>query len=236
MDLNEALRILIDKGMLVEKKYRTTPEERKRTKDSWYDTYGGGTIEEKTRKIIEEFGLNDYLTNVSFGERSVDVYYTENKTLNYIINRLEPRFSFEIRTYDNKDYMKFFFDVDERLVRDKLEPDEAIADALYRKFGVPKDLLTWNKYSLSYYSITNNYDKVEYFIEDKQYDGIHDLNFNDFKETVSKAFKWAKSEENRVQYITNRYGREKQIDEYYAKFRQICKILSKELNRKRGKL
>ncbi len=157
MNLNEALRILIDEGMLVEKKYRTTPEERQRSKNSWYDTYGGGTIEEKTQKIIEEFELGEYLTKVSYGERSVDIYYTENKTLNYLIDKLEERFSFETRTYNSSKYMKFVFDVDSKLVRDN-------------------------------------------------------------------------------QYITNQYGFEKQIKEYYAKFRQICKILSKELNRKRGKL
>lgn len=238
MDLNEALRILIDEGMLVErqKKYRTTPEERERTKSSWYDTYGGNTIQEKIRKIIVDAGLGEYFGKVDYNKEYIDIYYYKNEKLVDLLEKLSPKFSFELKSYNGQPYMRFEFDLKSKLSQKKLDNDEAIARALYKRFGIPKNLVYWYDSEACFSQLEYNYDKIEKFIEDKQYGGIHDLNFEDFKQTVEDAFKWAVSEKNQYKHVKNNYGFEKQIDEFYVKFSRLCNILYTELHRKRGRL
>ena len=238
MELNEALRILIDEGMLVEKKYRTTPEERRQARLSAYGTYGSVTVEEKTKKIIEDAGLGEYFRKIEVNNDCLNINYDENENLDYLLKKLSKSFSFELKNYRNQPYMQFEFDLKSKLSQKKLEVSEAITQALKKRFGIPEDLLGWYNscYLSSVGDIKRNYDKVERFIEVEQYGGIHDLNYKDFEKTVEAAFHWALSDKNQDKYIRNKYGFEKQIDEFYVEFRRLCKILSKELNRKRGKL
>ena len=129
MKLNEALRILIDEGMLVEKKYRTTPEERKRAKFSAYDTYGRATVEEKTKKIIEDAGLGKYFDNVEVNKDCININYYKNEKLEYLLVKLSKSFSFELKTYGSQPYMQFEFDIKAKLSQEKLDVSDAIVIA-----------------------------------------------------------------------------------------------------------
>jgi hypothetical protein len=245
MKINEAISIIEDAGLLLEriKKYRTTTAERDfRDNRSAYDHE---SIRDEMRSIAEEEGIGVYVDGVGFkgdyGSPDQSIWVEFRNIGDFgkrLVDRLSKAVGADRGTY--RDMLYFKFGEISKQSQKELTFLNLLEKMLYDRFGIPRK--AFNKMS-NYWELDQwlevakeNYDVIEKFIEEEQYVGIHGLNYRKFIQTVKDAYAAAKSPENRDKYVSNRYGFRKRIDEIYAKFRKFCRLFKREFERQRGNL
>ena len=245
MNINEAMNIIEESGLLLEriKKYRTTADERDfRDNRSAYDRE---SIRSKMYRIAEEEGVGMYVESVGFsgGIGSADQkMYVEFRGLGgfgkMLLQRLGKAVGADEGPY--KETLYFNFGEISKQSQKHRRFSEIFRKMLEDRFGVPSEA-----FSRQYYydspdewldDAKSNYDLIEQYVEEKQYGGIHDLNYRKYRQTIKDAQAAVNSFDNRDKFVTNQYGFQKRIEEIYVKFRKFCRLFKREFERKRGNL
>ena len=245
MKINEAMKIIEESGLLLEriKKYRTSPEERYfRDNRSIYDR---DSIKEQMWKIVREEEVVKWVDGIGFsgdpGAQDKSIW-VEFENLGSFGKVLVKRLSKAVGADKGKYPDLLYFNFEERSKQSQKELTflNLLEKMLYDRFGIPRN--AFNRMS-NYWELDHwlevakeNYDVIEKFIEEEQYSGIHDLNYRKFRQTVKDAYAAAKSPENRDKFVTNQYGFRNRIDQIYAKFRKFCRLFKREMERQRGNL
>ena len=245
MNINEAMRIIEDSGLLLEriKKYRTTSDERE-FRDNRSD-YDRESIRDKMWKIVSEEGIGGYVDRIGFygevGSSKVKIG-VEFRNLGGFGRMLVQRLKKAVGALDGYDKEMLYFGFDEvkkqsyrtRTFR------EFFRKMLNDRFGVPEAAFNRQEfYDDNEEWLDNakrNYDLIEEYVEEMQYGGIHDLNYRKYRQTVRDAIAAEASEENHDKFVTNQYGLRKRIDEIYRQFRKFCRLFKREMERQRGNL
>ena len=245
MKINEAISIIEDAGLLLEriKKYRTTTAERDfRDNRSAYDHE---SIRDEMRSIAEEEGIDAYLNGVGFygdygsPEQSV---WVEFKNIGDFVKRLVDRLSKAVGADPGRYKDLLYFDFGEISKRsNKQKPFfDIFRKILEDRFGVPGEAFgrqTFDRDPDEWLDgAKENYDRIEEYVEEMQYGGIHDFSYRKYKQAINDAMAAANSPDNVDKSVTNRYGFRKRIDEIYAKFRKFCRLFKREFERQRGNL
>ena len=245
MNISEAMSIIEESGLLLEriKKYRTTGKERDfRDNRSIYDRQ---SIKSKMWKIVEEEGMTGYVDGISFYgvEGSNDqVVCVEFRNIGSFGKMLVQRLSKAVGADPGKYTDQLYFDFEE--VRKQSQKQRGFID-IFRKilndrFGVPSEAFSRQ----TYYDTPEkwlehakaNYDRIEEYVEEKQYGGIYDFNYRGYTDAIEDAMAATSSLTNADKFVTNQYGFRKRIDEIYLKFRKFCRLFKREFERQRGNL
>ena len=245
MKIQEAMSIIEKSGLLLEriKKYRTTDDERK-FRDNRSD-YDHDSIKHKMWEIAREEGIEKYVDgigiygNIGSSERKIGIEFAK---LGVFGKMLVQRLKKAVGADEGYNKETLYFDIEEirkqshwwRTFR------TIFRDMLKDRFGVPDEAFTRQEfYDTPDQWMDNaekNYDRIEEYIEDKQYGGIHDLNYRSYRQTIKDAMDAENSPDNVDKYVTNQYGFSKRIDEIYVKFRKFCRLFKREMERQRGNL
>lgn len=245
MKIQEAMSIIEESGLLLEriKKYRTTGDERNfRDNRSIYDRE---SIRSKMYRIAEEEGVGMYIDGIGFygNEGSPEqTIWVEFRGLGsfgeLLVHRLSKAVGADKGRYNSQLYFKY------GEIRKQSQKERTFYD-IFRKmledrFGVPSEAFGrqtyFNEANLWLDNAKENYDRIEEYVEEKQYGGIHDLNYRRYRQTIKDAIAATDSSENTDKFVTNQYGIRKRIEEIYGKFRKFCRLFKREFERQRGNL
>ena len=245
MKISEAMSIIEDAGLLLEriKKYRTTGEERI-FRDTRSD-YDRDAIKEKMWDITREEDMERYVDGIGFtgDERLLNQkIWVEFRGIGSFGKMLVERLSKAVGADEGYYKSQLYFDFEE--VRKQSQKKRGFKD-IFRKiledrFGVPDEAFSRQ----TYYSdpdewlegAKENYDRIEEYVEEKQYGGIHGLNYRKYRQAVRDAQAAVSSSENVDKFVTNQYGFQKRMEVIYAKFRKFCRLFKREFERQRGNL
>ena len=245
MKISEAMRIIEDSGLLLEriKKYRTTSDERD-FRDNRSD-YDHESIRDKMLKIVREEGIERYVDGIGFygeiGSSKVKIG-VEFRNLGGFGRMLVPRLRKAVGADDgyNKEMLYFDFNEFKKQSQRTRTFREIFRKMLNDRFGVPYEAFNRQEFyddnDLWLDNAKRNYDLIEEYVEEKQYGGIHDLNYRKYRQTIRDAIAAESSEENQDKFVTNQYGFRKRIDEIYRQFRKFCRLFKREMERQRGNL
>ena len=245
MKISEAMSIIEQSGLLLEriKKYRTTGEERI-SRDTRSD-YDRDAIKEKMWDITREEDMERYVDGIGFtgDERLLNQkIWVEFRGIGSFGKMLVERLSKAVGADEGYYKSQLYFDFEE--VRKQSQKKRGFID-IFRKiledrFGVPGNAFgRQNYYSTPDEWLDNakkNYDRIEEFVEEKQYGGIHDLNYKKYRQAVRDAQAAVSSPENVDKFVSNQYGFQKQMEVIYGKFRKFCRLFKREFERQRGNL
>lgn len=245
MNIREAMRIIECSGLLLEriKKYRTTADERDfRDKRSAYDRE---SIKSKMYRIAEEEGVRMYIDGIGFygNEGSPEqTIFVEFRGIGefgkMLIQRLGKAVGVDTGRYNENLYFKYG-EIHKQSQKTRTFY-EIFGKMLEDRFGIPKEAFSRQEYHTTpeewLDGAKTNYDRIEEYVEEKQYGGIHDLNYRRYRQTIKDAIEATNSSENTDKYVTNQYGFLKRIDEIYLEFRKFCRLFKREFERKRGNL
>lgn len=245
MKISEAMSIIEQSGLLLEriKKYRTTGKERM-FRDTRSD-YDRDAIKKKMWNITREEDIERYIDGIGFtederlGNQKIWVEFRNIGGFgNMLVERLGKAVGSDIGKYKELLYFNFeevrkqsqkqrgFVDIFRQILKDRFGvPGEAFGRQTY--YSDPDEWLEGSK---------ANYDRIEEYVEEKQYGGIHGLNYRKYRQAVRDAQAAVSSSENVDKFVTNQYGFKKRIDEIYAKFRKFCRLFKREMERQRGNL
>ena len=246
MNISDAMSIIEESGLLLEriKKYRTTGEERVfRDSRSAYDRE---SIKSKMWAIAREEGMESYVDEIGFtsdpGSSKQQQICVEFRGIGKFGEMLIDRLGKAVGSDPGKYEVDLYFNFEE--VRKQSTKERGFID-IFRKilndrFGVPGNAFGRQ----SYYSTPEewlegaekNYDRIEEFVEEKQYGGIHDLNYRKYIQAIKDSMAEASSLTNADKFVTNQYGFQKRIEVIYAKFRKFCRLFKREFDRRRGNL
>lgn len=245
MKISEAMSIIEDAGLLLEriKKYRTTGEERM-FRDNRSD-YDRESIRQKMWKIVEEEGMEKYVDGIGFsGDEGSDEQkiWVEFRDIGNFGKLLVYRLGKAVGSDEGYYKSQLYFNFEE--VRKQSQRQRGFID-IFRKiledrFGVPGEAFSRQ----TFYSDPDewlegskaNYDRIEEYVEEKQYGGIHGLNYRKYRQAIRDAQAAVSSSENVDKFVTNQYGFQKRMEVIYAKFRKFCRLFKREFERQRGNL
>lgn len=245
MKIQEAMSIIEESGLLLEriKKYRTNGEERYfRDNRSIYDRE---SIKHQMWEIARDEGAEKYVDGIGFygNEGSDDqTVWVEFRNIGdfgkLLVHRLGKAVGSDEGRYNSNLYFKFgeihkqsqkertFFDIFRKILNDRFGvPSEAFGRQTY-----------YNDADLWLDNAKANYDRIEEYIEEMQYGGIHDLNYRKYRQAIKDAMAAVDSPENKDKFVTNQYGLRRRVDEIYVKFRKFCRLFKREFERQRGNL
>ena len=245
MKIQEAMSIIEESGLLLEriKKYRTTAYEREfRDKRSIYDRE---SIKHKMWDITREEGMTSYVDGIGFygdegsPKQTIRVEFRGIGDFGKkLIERLGQAVGSDPAKYKDELYFNFqeiskqsmkekgFIDIFRKILNDRFGvPSEAFSRQTY--YSDPDEWLDGAK---------GNYDRIEEYVEEMQYGGIHDFNYRGYTDAIEDAMAATNSLTNADKFVTNQYGFRKRIDEIYLKFRKFCRLFKREFERKRGNL
>ncbi len=245
MKISEAMSIIEESGLLLEriKKYRTTGAERDE-RDNRH-TYDHDAIRSKMWKIVEEEGMDRYVDGIGFsgdmGSKRQNIWVEFRGIGDFgklLVNRLGKAVGSDEGYYNSQLYFNFaevrkqsqkergFIAIFRKVLGDRFGvPDDAFSRQLY--YDTPEEWLDAAK---------KNYDRIEGYVEEKQYGGIHDLNYRKYRQAIKDTEAILNSPENKDKFVYNQYGFQKRIDEIYGKFRKFCRLFKREFERQRGNL
>ena len=245
MKISEAMSIIEQSGLLLEriKKYRTTGAERV-FRDTRSD-YDREAIRDKMWDIVREEDMERYVDGIGFSgdEGSTkQKIWVEFRGIGDFGKMLVYRLGKAVGSDEGYYKSQLYFNFEE--VRKQSQKQRRFID-IFRKilndrFGVPGEAFSrQNYYSTPDEWLDNakkNYDRIEEFVEEKQYGGIHDLNYRKYRQAVRDAQAAVNSSENVDKFVTNQYGFQKQMEVIYGKFRKFCRLFKREFERQRGNL
>lgn len=247
MKIKEAMRIIEESGLLLEriKKYRTTGEERY-SRDNRSD-YDRESIKEKMWEITREEGVRTYVDGIGFkgseGSHNQTIWIEFGSIGEFgknLIERLGKAVGSDPGTY--RDQLCFNIAEISKQSQKKRSFSGMFRKMLEDRFGVPREAFErqWEYYSddpndwLDH--AKRNYDSIEKYVEEKQYGGIHGLNYRKYRQTIKDAMDAVSSPDNVDRYVTNQYGFRRRIEEIYHQFRKFCRLFKREFERQRGNL
>ena len=245
MNISDAMSIIEESGLLLEriKKYRTTADEREfRDNRSAYDRE---SIRSKMWAIAREEGMESYVDKIVFygnegssGQKVCVEFRFIGEFGKMLVNRLGKAVGSDPGKYEEELYFNFdeiskqstkergFIDIFRKILNDRFGvPSEAFSRQSY--YSTPDEWLEGAK---------RNYDRLEEYVEEEQYGGIHDLNYRRYIEAIKDSMAEASSLTNADKFVTNQYGFRKRIEVIYAKFRKFCRLFKREFERQRGNL
>ena len=246
MKISEAMKIIEESGLLLEriKKYRTTSAERDfRDNRSIYDR---DSIKEKMWDIARQEGAVRWVDGIGFGgdqgspDQSIWVEFTSRGSdeMQSLIKNLGKAVGADEGKYP--DMLYFNFQEKSRRSQSEQTFKEILAKILSDRFGVPLEAFSRQNYfadpDLWLDRAKENYDRIEEYVEEKQYGGIHGLNYRKYRQAIRDAKVAVNSPENRNKFVTNHYGFRNRIDQIYLKFRKFCRLFKREMERQRGNL
>ncbi len=245
MKIQEAMSIIEESGLLLEriKKYRTTADERDfRDNRSAYDRE---SIKHKMWEIIRQEDMERYVDGIGFygdeGSAKQTVWVEFRGIGSFgkmLIDRLGKAVGADNGRYNDNLYFNFG-EINKQSQKER-SFDDILSKMLENRFGVPQDAF----YRHIFYDTPDrwldnakaNYDRIEAYVEEKQYGGIHDLNYRKYRQAIKDAMAAADSSENVDKYVTNQYGLRRRIDVIYIQFRKFCRLFKREFERQRGNL
>lgn len=246
MKISEAMSIIEDAGLLLEriKKYRTTGDERV-FRDTRSD-YDREAIRDKMWKITREEDMERYVDGIGFtgdpGSSKPQQIWVEFRGIGSFGKMLVMRLSKAVGADEGYYKSQLYFNFEE--VRKQSQKQRGFID-IFRKiledrFGVPGEAFSRQ----TYYNDPDewlegakaNYDRIEEYVEEKQYGGIHGLNYRKYRQAIRDAQAAVNSSENVDKFVTNQYGFQKRMEVIYAKFRKFCRLFKREFERQRGNL
>jgi len=245
MKIQEAMSIIEQSGLLLEriKKYRTTSDERV-FRDTRSD-YDRDSIRDKMWDITREEDMERYVADIGFiGDQgsSKQKIWVEFRGIGEFGKMLIDRLGKAVGADEGNYKSKLYFIFEE--VRKQSQKQRGFIDVFRKilndRFGVPSEAFSRQ----SYYSTPDewlegakaNYDRIEEYVEEKQYGGIHDLNYRRYRDAIKAAMSATNSLTNVDKFVTNQYGFQKRIEVIYAKFRKFCRLFKREFERQRGNL
>jgi len=244
MKISEAMNIIEESGLVLEriKKYRTTADERV-FRDTRSD-YDRDAIKDKMWKITREEDMERYVDGIGFtGDESLrnQKIWVEFRGIGSFGKRLVERLSKAVGADEGYYKSQLYFNFEE--VRKQSQSVRTFRQILRKllndRFGVPDQAFDGQIFYDADEWLDNakkNYDIIEEYIEDKQYGGIHDLNYRKYRQAIKDAQAAANSPENVDKFVTNQYGFQKRMEVIYAKFRKFCRLFKREFERQRGNL
>jgi hypothetical protein len=246
MKINEAMRIIEDSGLLLEriKKYRTTSDERE-FRDTRSD-YDRDAIKANMWDIVREEGMERYVDDFGFygevGSSKVKIgveFRNVGRFGMILVKRLGKAVGADEEGY-NKDMLYFTFEEVKKRSQTKNGFVDILRKFLYDRFGVPyvafRNQVIYSDPDSWLDNAKKNYDIIEKYVEDEQYGGIHDLNYRKYRQAIKDAQAAVSSPDNVDKFVTNQYGFRKRIDEIYRQFRKFCRLFKREMERQRGNL
>lgn len=245
MNISDAMSIVEESGLLLEriKKYRTTADERKfRDSRSAYDRE---SIRSKMWDIAREEGMASYIDGIGFtgdpgsSEQKVCVEFRGiGEFGEMLIDRLGKAVGSDPGKYEVDLY--FNFEEISKQSQSQVSFIDIFRKILNNRFGVPGNAFGRQNYYDTpeewLEGAEKNYDRIEEFVEEKQYGGIHDLNYRKYIQAIKDAEAAVNSPDNVDKFVSNQYGFKKRIEVIYAKFRKFCRLFKREFERKRGNL
>lgn len=245
MNISEAMSIIEQSGLLLEriKKYRTTADERKFRDDR--SAYDRESIRSKMWAIAREEGMESYVDGIGFygnegsSEQTVWVEFRELGDFGRkLIDRLGKAVGSDPGKYKGQIY--FNFDEVRKQSQNKRDFIDILHDVLNDRFGIP-DSAFYKQYIYDtpeewLEGAEMNYDRIEEYVEEKQYGGIHDLNYRKYIQAIKDSMAEASSLTNADKFVNNQYGFRKRIDQIYLQFRKFCRLFKREFERQRGNL
>lgn len=244
MKIQEAMSIIEQSGLLLEriKKYRTTSDERV-FRDTRSD-YDRDSIRDKMWDIVREEDMERYVDGIGFtGDERLgnQKIWVEFRGIGSFGKMLVERLSKAVGADEGYYKSQLYFNFEE--VRKQSQSMRTFRQILRKllndRFGVPEQAFDRQIFYDADEWLDNakkNYDIIEEYIEDKQYGGIHDLNYRKYRQTVKDAQAAVNSSENVDKFVTNQYGFQKRMEVIYAKFRKFCRLFKREFERQRGNL
>lgn len=244
MKISEAMSIIEQSGLLLEriKKYRTTGEERM-FRDTRSD-YDRDAIKEKMWKITREEDMERYVDDIGFtgdkrlGNQKIWVEFRGIGSFgNMLVERLGKAVGADEGHYKSQLYFNFFE------VRKQSQSVRTFRQILRKllndRFGVPEQAFDRQIFYDADEWLDNakkNYDLIEEYVEEKQYGGIHGLNYRKYRQAINDAMAAANSPENVDKFVTNQYGFQRRMEVIYLQFRKFCRLFKREFERQRGNL
>lgn len=245
MKIQEAMSIIEQSGLLLEriKKYRTTADERM-FRDSRSD-YDRDAIKDKMWEITREEDMERYVDGIGFtGDQgsTKQKIWVEFRGIGEFGKILVDRLGKAVGADEGYYKSQLYFDFEE--VRKQSQKQRGFID-IFRKilsdrFGVPGEAFSRQTY-FNYpdewlEGAKPNYDRIEEYVEEKQYGGIHGLNYRKYRQAIRDAQAAVSSPDNVDKFVSNQYGFQKRMEVIYAKFRKFCRLFKREFERQRGNL
>lgn len=245
MKIQEAMSIIEQSGLLLEriKKYRTTGDERVfRDTRSNYDR---DSIRDKMWDIAREEDMEIYVDSIGFtGDQgsTKQQISVEFRGIGDFGKMLVYRLGKAVGADEGYFRSRLYFNFEE--VRKQSQGRRSFIE-IFRKilndrFGVPSEAFSRQSYYTNpeewLEGAKDNYDRIEGYVEEKQYGGIHDLNYRRYIDAIKDAMSAKNSLTNVDKFVTNQYGFQKRIEVIYAKFRKFCRLFKREFERQRGNL
>ena len=245
MNIKDAMMIIEESGLLLEriKKYRTTSDERVfRDSRSIYDHE---SIKHKMWDIAREEGVRMYVDNIGFkgseGSPEQTIWIEFGSIGEFgkkLIERLGKAVGSDPGTY--RDQLYFNLSEVRRQSQKQRRFIDIFRNILNDRFGVPDGAFSrqayWDTPEEWMDNAKKNYDSIEKYVEEKQYGGIHDLNYRKYRQAIKEAMDAVSSPDNVDRYVTNQYGFRRRIEVIYHQFRKFCRLFKREIERKRGNL